>query len=133
MDNINIFGPYFTEAELGLTPMATQTDRAAMFMLVKMGLNPIRAKYGPVKIDSGWRSLLHNATIGGVNDSQHCAGEAADISCTNLSSNREVFEWLRTWWPGQLIYYLKKGHVHIALPNIRLAVAGRLNAFVKDE
>jgi peptidase M15-like protein len=129
----NIYGPFFTQEELGLSDDTDQRYRASMYLLVKFGLNPIRAKYGPVKIDSGFRSLEHNVAVGGAEGSQHCLGEAADISCPALASNREVFEWLRTWWPGQLFYYLQKGHVHLALPRIDLQVAERLYAMVLDK
>jgi len=105
-----LFGPYFSESELGIEN-APDNVREKMFLLVKMGLNPIRLKYGPVKITSGYRSPEHNVQIGGVNDSQHLTGEACDILCQNVQSMREVFEWLRTWWPGQLIYYSVRGHI----------------------
>jgi len=33
----------------------------------------------PIKINSAWRSQEYNASIGGVKDSQHIMGRAADI------------------------------------------------------
>jgi uncharacterized protein YcbK (DUF882 family) len=33
----------------------------------------------PIKINSGWRSEAHNSKIGGVKNSQHVKGKAADI------------------------------------------------------
>lgn len=44
-------------------------------------LEVIRAHFGnvPIKINSGWRSPAHNAKIGGVKNSQHTKGKAADI------------------------------------------------------
>lgn len=44
-------------------------------------LEVIRAHFGnvPIKINSGWRSPAHNAKIGGVKNSQHVKGKAADI------------------------------------------------------
>lgn len=131
--SFNIYGPFFTDLELGINDNTPMEFRKNMFLLVKFGLNPIRAKFGPVQINSGLRTLEHNAVVGGVESSQHCNGSAADISCTNLKSNREVFEWLRPWWPGQNLFYLKKGHVHIALPQIDLAVKSRLYSLVLDK
>lgn len=133
---MNVFGPYFSEEELGITDITAATSRNSLYLLVKFGLNPVRKKYGPVKIDSGLRSMEHNIAIGGVNDSQHCIGEAADFICTALPADitmRQVFEDLRTWWPGQLIYYSIRGHIHMALPRIDLQVKGRLIAFINDE
>jgi Peptidase M15. len=34
-------------------------------------------------INSGYRCLHHNAEVGGVEDSSHTLGKAADIGCTN--------------------------------------------------
>lgn len=132
MTDINIYGPFFTAAELGITDAVDQRYRASMYLLVKFGLNPIRAKYGPVKITSGFRSLEHNVAVGGVGGSQHCNGEAVDFICT-AADQRVVFEDLRKWFPGQLFYYLQKGHIHMALPRIDLQVANRLYSLVKDE
>jgi len=44
-------------------------------------LEVIREHFGnvPIKINSGWRSPAHNAKIGGVKNSQHVKGKAADI------------------------------------------------------
>ena len=36
----------------------------------------------PFKINSGYRTMEHNATIGGVENSSHIAGLAADVHCT---------------------------------------------------
>lgn len=42
-------------------------------------LEPIRERFGPVQITSGYRSREVNVAVGGSNASQHCKGEAADI------------------------------------------------------
>ena len=43
-------------------------------------LEDVREHFGrPVKINSGCRCYAHNATIGGVKNSQHIHGTAADI------------------------------------------------------
>lgn len=43
-------------------------------------LNAIRSRYGrPIVINSGYRSPEHNAAVGGVKNSQHVLGTAADI------------------------------------------------------
>lgn len=52
------------------------------------GMNPVllealdllREEYGkPIYVSSGWRCPSHNAAVGGVPDSQHVLGNAADI------------------------------------------------------
>ena len=40
-----------------------------------------------IRINSGYRSPSHNATIGGVSNSQHVLGKAADIFIKGLSPN----------------------------------------------
>lgn len=40
----------------------------------------------PIHINSGYRSPSHNAAIGGVSDSQHLEGKAADISMKNFTA-----------------------------------------------
>jgi uncharacterized protein YcbK (DUF882 family) len=35
----------------------------------------------PFKINSGYRTMVHNAEIGGVSNSSHLSGLAADVSC----------------------------------------------------
>ena len=46
-------------------------------------LNEIREAYGkPIVINSGYRSPTHNAAVGGVKNSMHILGMAADIRPT---------------------------------------------------
>ena len=45
-------------------------------------LDPAREKLGmPVVVNSGFRCPLHNKTVGGVYNSQHVSGQAADVHC----------------------------------------------------
>lgn len=45
-------------------------------------LNKIRVDYGmQMRVNSGYRSEAHNAKVGGVKNSQHRKGTAADIHC----------------------------------------------------
>lgn len=47
-------------------------------------LDALWAFSGPFKIDSGYRCEAHNKEVGGVNNSQHLLGKAAD--CRSLRS-----------------------------------------------
>lgn len=50
--------------------------------LVTEVLDPARRKYGkPVVVNSGFRCPIHNTAVGGVYNSQHVKGEAADVCC----------------------------------------------------
>ena len=49
--------------------------------LVGQVLDPVRRAYGKaVRVTSGYRCSRHNASVGGVPQSQHVSGQAADIS-----------------------------------------------------
>lgn len=49
--------------------------------LTEQVLDPAREALGkPVVVNSGFRCPLHNKTVGGVYNSQHVKGEAADIA-----------------------------------------------------
>ena len=58
-------------------------------------LNPIAAKYPtPYAINSGYRSPALNAAVGGVKNSQHMKGQAADITCGSPAANKKLFDWI---------------------------------------
>ena len=59
-----------------LPPLARENVKA----LVAVILDPVREKLGmPVVVNSGYRCPKHNKEVGGVKNSQHLKGEAADI------------------------------------------------------
>ena len=54
--------------------------------LVDNVLDPAREKLGkPIIVNSGYRCPKHNAEVGGVKNSQHMKGEAADIRPSSTS------------------------------------------------
>jgi hypothetical protein len=80
--------PHFTWEELtrtGQTALqaANRTEaeqyRAQLTKLATDLLEPIRAKFGAVKINSAFRGPSVNAAVNGAKASQHLKGEAADI------------------------------------------------------
>ena len=62
-------------------------DYGGLEYLCKQYLEPLRDKYGPVKINSGYRTKSYNAKIGGASNSFHIYtihdgnDQAADITC----------------------------------------------------
>lgn len=57
-------------------------------------LNPLREEYGqPIIVTSGFRSARLNAAVGGVANSQHLLGQAADIKAGRggIDANRTLF------------------------------------------
>lgn len=112
----NPFGPYFSAVELdAVNASGEHLDK--LLLLVKYVLNPVREKFGPLIITSGYRDKAHNSSVGGVMDSQHCLGEAVDFICHKAPS-LEIFNWMRdNLVVGELFYYKRKGHIHVSLPN----------------
>lgn len=59
--------------------------------LVDHVLDPLRILYGKaIRVSSGFRSPTLNKILGGVSNSQHLRGEAADIDVGSLKENRKL-------------------------------------------
>lgn len=93
---------HFTLAELtsstrarahGIQNAPGPTERAALEHLCVTILEPIRTKFGPVYVSSGYRSPKLNALVGGAQASQHVRGEAADIRVARASIT-ELYKWI---------------------------------------
>ena len=70
-------------------------------------LEPLRvAMREPIKIGSGFRSLRLNQAVGGVSNSQHLTGQAADLCIDgDIQKGRRWFEYIRKNLPfDQLIW-----------------------------
>lgn len=85
--------PHFTLSELTRTGQASlaaknaaeaQSYIPALTALCSTILEPIRARFGPVRVNSGFRGPAVNAAVGGSATSQHSKGEAADIVCPGV-------------------------------------------------
>ena len=77
--------------------------------LVENVLDPARERLGrAITVNSGYRCPKHNLAVGGVKNSQHMAGEAADISAGSTEANKrlaEIIEQIGKY--DQLIRYLR--------------------------
>lgn len=69
--------------------------RAALTALATTILEPIRAKFGPLKVNSAFRGASVNAKVGGSKTSQHLKGEAADIVAPSVTVE-ELHRWIVT-------------------------------------
>lgn len=91
---------YFTISELlrSDTAIASKIWNGAnreqednLIALVAAILDPLRTAYGkPIRISSGFRCPALNRAIGGVANSQHMRGEAADIDLGSTTENRKL-------------------------------------------
>jgi uncharacterized protein YcbK (DUF882 family) len=73
-------------------------DHGGLEYLCRTFLEPLRKKYGPVRINSGFRTATYNRKIGGASNSFHVYtahdgnDQAADVSCRKGGPK----EWHRT-------------------------------------
>jgi hypothetical protein len=83
-----------TADRLGIdnTPNAVEIDNLRSLCI--QILQPARSALGPIIIHSGFRSAALNAVVGGVPDSAHRLGFAADIVPVN-ASKLELAKWIR--------------------------------------
>lgn len=113
-----------------------------MRILCESYLQPLRDNYGPVRINSGFRSELVNNLVGGSKTSLHLQGRAADIDCASwdmayryagfflerFSKNGVGFD--------ELFVCRRKSTgsiwIHLGMPNNGLSAAARLKVKLMD-
>lgn len=106
-------------------PVANVPTIEAMSRLIYLMdklLDPIRERWGaPITVTSGYRSPELNKRVGGVENSQHMRGEAADITTGMIGSNKALFDLIRTMQTDgeiefdQLIDEKNYSWIHISL------------------
>jgi len=93
-------------------------------ILLCQQLEKIRFYTGPIIINSGVRCKLHNKRVGGVANSQHLVGRAADIRVKNMSA-RDLYNRLLVLKRQEVIkigyiqLYKTKNFVHIDVRGIK--------------
>lgn len=122
---------HFTYSELFRSQVAIDNDIVNMpiywgesyvyfrlYSLVVCLLEPIRERFAiPMIITSGYRCEKLNKLVGGVDNSQHRKGEAVDFYFEGFSKKEMAtafFEIAENFDFDQLIYYKKKGFIHIS-------------------
>jgi uncharacterized protein YcbK (DUF882 family) len=94
-------GKYFTLEELiktnsKLVNVPSKAETENLRLLVENVLDPLREKYGkPITVNSGYRSPIVNARVGGAKNSDHVKGMAADITAGSKDENKKLFEIIR--------------------------------------
>ena len=87
-------------------------------------LQPLRDTVGaPVYINSGYRSKKLNAKVGGVPNSRHLLGKAADIHCDNMAYAKVVFDILKQ---NKYVTYTYIGSPTPACPPSRMGIRSPL-------
>lgn len=109
-----------TAVRLGKDNTPNATQKRDLLRLMDY-LDGIREEFGePIKVTSGFRSWRVNKDVGGVKNSQHLAGQAADIVPAKSPERlRELFDLIRKRGGYQQVIYERKGQsvwVHVAIP-----------------
>jgi len=82
-----------TAKRLGIPNTPTAEHVENMRYCCEKILEPVRAKFGPVTINSSYRAPLVNKAVGGSKTSQHVNGQAIDFEVKGVS-NKVVADWV---------------------------------------
>lgn len=118
-----------TATNLGFNNTPNTEARDCLKRLCVDVLQPIRDAWGkPITISSGYRCSRLNKAVGGVNNSQHLYGQAADIKANNPSENGKLHSLIKGMIKdgrikvGQLIWEYGSRTcpkwVHVSLPRV---------------
>jgi hypothetical protein len=115
-----------TAKEKGINNKPDIQQTINLVYLAAYVLEPLRIAMGePIKISSGFRCQALNKAVGGVANSQHCKGQAADLCIDgDLEKGKRWFNYIRQHLPfDQLIWeHDRKGvywvHVSYVYPDL---------------
>lgn len=119
-------GKYFTIAELcnsdtadirGIINRIPKDLLPNVQGLINNVLDPLREWYGkPIYVNSGYRCPELNKAVGGVENSFHVSGCAADIDARNYEENKKLFDYIKNNLPFTEVGWEGGGRwIHIAL------------------
>lgn len=99
IDNIRL-SPHFMLSEfLNLKKYPDNLPDTQQLLCLHYGclmlLEPARQEVGPIIINSGYRNSRVNALVGGVKNSQHMLGQAADIRPRDTDMFQQLVEFLK--------------------------------------
>ena len=114
-----------TAKRLGINNKPSTQTMINLVYLCAYVLEPLRVAMGkPINISSGFRCQELNKKVGGVYNSQHLKGQAADIDIQgDMAFGKKIFEYIRDHLPfDQLIWeHSKSGtywvHVSFVYPD----------------
>ena len=83
-----------TKKGIDNTPNAAQVKH--LEALIHNLLDPIREQWGAaIYVTSGFRSVALNKSVGGVSNSHHLGGYAADLTVGSQAGNKALFDMIR--------------------------------------
>ena len=81
-----------TAERLAIDNTPPRAAQRMLTILVEQLLDPIRRRYGaPIIVTSGYRCPALNTAVGGVANSHHIVGCAADITAGSIEQNKVLF------------------------------------------
>lgn len=114
-----------TAKRLGLDNTPNEEEKEKLKHLAINILQPIRDAWrSPIIVNSAYRSEAVNKAVGGVKNSQHRLGEAADITIGSKERNKKLFNFIvklinqKKINVGQLIDEYNYSWIHVSLPRI---------------
>ena len=86
-----------TAKRKGIDNTPSEVQVLSMKLLAEKIFEPLRKWVGgPIKVNSFFRSVTLNETIGGVASSQHCKGQAIDIDDTfGVVANSDMYNYIK--------------------------------------
>lgn len=134
--NLSEFFQSSTAAKNGIKNEPSSDEKATIVrninLLVDNVLDPVRDMVNtPIIITSGYRCPQVNRLVGGVDNSQHISGCAADFHVQGFTPSMmyEVFLYIfNTLEYDQLIYYRSKNIIHVSY----VENCPRCEAFLKE-
>jgi len=110
-----------TVTETGLSNVPNAMARENLERLASEVLEPLRARFGPIVVNSAYRSPAVNAAVSGSSSSRHMLGQASDIYAQDGTPPSTLAAWLydQANLPlDQVIIYWNNGYLHVAMdPN----------------
>lgn len=90
-----------------------------IFALCRLVLQPLRSKLErPVLVSSGYRPEVLNKLVGGVTNSRHLYGAAADLIFDYDSEGTQMYDILKkNPNVGELIINYERNYIHVSLKN----------------
>ena len=112
---------HFSLAELtttstGLSNVPGLAARGKLEKLANEVLEPMRERFGAIRVNSGFRSSAVNTAVKGSRTSSHLTGNAADVEALDGTPASTLAAWLYdSDLPlNQVIIYWNTGHLHVA-------------------
>ena len=84
-----------TAIRLGIENVPDEAVIKRLQQLCERVLEPLRQRFGVIRITSGYRCERLNRAVGGVKNSQHLRGEAADIHVSDIEVGRKMFRFIK--------------------------------------